>query len=140
MTESTPFALHPLLARDCHQLGRLGRLRVLLHASSLVDWFILVPETEATELHEVEASLRAELLEGADRLARHLKAGGADKINVAAIGNLVPQLHYHVVARRRDDPAWPGVVWGRLPASETRDEAGLQALVEGLRRAGIALA
>ena len=134
------FELHPQLARDCHVLGRLGEIRVLLHGNAALDWFILVPEREAVELHELAPGDRRALEEAADGLARWLKERGADKINVAAIGNMVPQLHYHVVGRRRDDPAWPGVVWGNLPETDRRSPEEVETLVRELRAAGIDLA
>ncbi len=134
-----PFELHPQLARDCHELGRLGEIRLLLHGNAALDWFILVPERDVVELHDLVPADRRALEDAADRLAHWLKEEGADKINVAAIGNMVPQLHYHVVGRRRDDPAWPGVVWGRLPETDRREPETIAALVEGLRGAGLDL-
>ncbi len=107
------FSLHPRLAADTHELGRLSLSRVLLHKDATVPWFILVPEVEATELFQLTQHDRSRLGEEVDALAAHVKrVFECDKINVAAIGNLVPQLHVHVVGRRHDDPAWPGVVWG----------------------------
>ena len=68
------------------------------------------------ELYELEPASRRALTEEIDAVARYVKAAmGAQKINVAAIGNLVPQLHVHVVGRHPGDPCWPGVVWGNLP-------------------------
>lgn len=112
------FELHPQLRADCHELGCLALCRVLLHKSAAIPWFILVPETPwaVTEWHELSAMERASLEADVLRVSRFLKARlGADKVNIAAIGNIVPQLHVHVVGRRRDDPCWPGVVWGRAP-------------------------
>lgn len=111
------FTVHPRLLADCHYLGRFALSHVLLHGNAGLPWFILVPEVgaEVTELHELDAAQRRALDEELDVVARFLKqALGAHKINVAAIGNIVAQLHVHVVGRRRDDPCWPGVVWGNL--------------------------
>ena len=109
------FAIHPRLVEDCHILGRLGTSRLLLHRNAAVPWFILVPETQAGELFELEAPARRALMEEADVLAGFVKAYfGASKINVAAIGNVVPQLHVHVVGRSPGDPCWPRPVWGHL--------------------------
>lgn len=113
------FTLHPQLVEDCHELGRLGASRVLLHRNASLPWFILVPEVavEVTEWHELEAGQRRELDEAICRVARLLRRQPqVRKVNIAAIGNLVPQLHVHVVGRWPGDPCWPGVVWGRLPA------------------------
>ena len=114
----TGFTLHPRLAGDCHPVGRFGLCHVLLHRNAGLPWFILVPEVagDVTELYQLDDGDRRRLDAEIDALSRHLKrAHGAQKINVAAIGNLVPQLHVHVVGRHAGDPCWPGVVWGNLP-------------------------
>lgn len=114
------FTLHPTLAADCHSLGVWQQLRLLLHKDASVRWFILVPETDITAWHELPDSLHAQLLAASTRIGRLLKAEDCcDKINVAAIGNLVAQFHYHVIGRWKTDPYWPGVVWGRVvPGTE----------------------
>lgn len=115
---STGFELHPQLLADCHQVGRFALSHVLLQRNAALTWLILVPEVGADvrELYELDADSRRALDAEIDTLGRYLKQSlGAQKINVAAIGNLVPQLHIHVVGRHRDDPCWPGVVWGNLP-------------------------
>jgi diadenosine tetraphosphate (Ap4A) HIT family hydrolase len=97
-----------------------------------VRWFILVPETGAAEWHELSASLRDHLLIASTALGTLLKNDFAcDKVNIAAIGNLVPQFHFHVIGRWKTDPYWPGVVWGRsspgrnYAAQEVEDARGL---------------
>ena len=108
------FSLHPTLAGDCHALGQWRSLHLLLHKDAHVRWFILVPATDAAEWHDLPASLRDQLLVASATLGSLLKNDFAcDKVNIAAIGNLVPQFHFHVIGRWRDDPYWPGVVWGR---------------------------
>ncbi len=108
------FTLHPALVADCHLLGNWEGIRLLLHKDAHVRWFILVPETSATEWHDVSEELQARILAAASALGAMLKAEAAcDKINVAAIGNMVPQFHFHVIGRWKADPYWPGVVWGR---------------------------
>lgn len=131
------FQVHERLLEDCHDLGRLRLSHVLLHRNATLPWFILVPEAgvDVTELHELERAQRRLLDDEVDRVASFVKARlGARKINTAAIGNIVPQLHVHVIGRDPKDPCWPGVVWGRLPAGpawspERRDE-----IWSGLRR------
>ena len=109
------FILNPTLAADCHVLGRWQDIHVLLHRDAHVRWFILVPETGAAEWHELQPDLRGRLAEAAAAISAMLKADLAcDKVNIAAIGNLVPQIHFHVIGRWRSDPYWPGVVWGRV--------------------------
>lgn len=112
------FPLHPQLAADCHAVGRFALSLVLLHRNAGLPWFILAPEVpgDVTELYQLDAADRRTLDAEIDALSRYLKrAHGAQKINVAAIGNIVPQLHVHVIGRSPDDPCWPGVVWGNLP-------------------------
>jgi diadenosine tetraphosphate (Ap4A) HIT family hydrolase len=115
---SAGFELHPQLLADCHQVGRFPLSHVLLHRNASLPWLILVPEVSADvrELYELAVESRRQLDAEIDTLAPYLKQSlGAQKINVAAIGNLVPQLHIHVVGRHPGDPCWPGVVWGNLP-------------------------
>jgi diadenosine tetraphosphate (Ap4A) HIT family hydrolase len=109
-----PFALHPTLARDTVEVTRLPLCRVLLMNDRRFPWLILVPEREgAREIHELSPADRAVLIEeialASEALARAFRP---DKLNVGALGNIVPQLHVHVVARTAGDPAWPGPVWG----------------------------
>lgn len=110
------FSLHPQLAKDCLDLGRLGLCRLLLMNDANYPWFILVPEREGLrELHELDDADRARLWEESALLSRTLVDGFApDKLNVAALGNQVPQLHVHHIVRYRHDPAWPNPVWGKL--------------------------
>jgi diadenosine tetraphosphate (Ap4A) HIT family hydrolase len=109
----TDFRLDPQLARDCFVLGELGTSLLLLLDNALVPWFIVVPRVAVSELHELEAAQREVLVAQVDAVSRFVKgAFPVDKLNVAAIGNVVSQLHVHVVGRRRDDFCWPGVVWG----------------------------
>ncbi|PKN42891.1 MAG: HIT family protein [Deltaproteobacteria bacterium HGW-Deltaproteobacteria-18] len=118
------FKLHPTLAADCHDLGVWRDLRLLLHRDAHVPWIILVPETSITEWHELPGDLHRQLLAASTLLARMLKTDFAcDKVNVAAIGNMVPQFHYHVIGRWRTDPYWPGVVWGRVEPGRVYGES-----------------
>lgn len=109
------FELHPRLAADCLTLGRLELCRVLLMNDTTYPWLILVPERAGiAEIFELPAGDQRRLIAESSRVARALIAlFQPDKLNIAAIGNLVPQLHIHHVARFRTDPAWPGTVWGR---------------------------
>ena len=108
------FALDPRLAADTHRLGGLVLSELLLMDNALVPWLILVPRVAATELHLLDDATRRQLSDETTAVGAFVAgAFPVDKLNVAAIGNVVPQLHVHVVGRRRDDFAWPGVVWGR---------------------------
>jgi diadenosine tetraphosphate (Ap4A) HIT family hydrolase len=111
------FELHPQLQLDCLEIGRFRLCRLLLMNESRYPWFILVPEREGmTEIYQLNETDQILLLQESSLLARGLaEAYAADKLNIAAIGNLVPQLHVHHVVRYHDDSAWPAPVWGRFP-------------------------
>jgi len=108
------FALHPQLAADTILVGDLALSSVLLMDDARFPWFILVPRrpgaSEITDLSEEDAAVLMQELRIATRVM--LALARPDKVNVAALGNAVPQLHVHVVGRFRSDPAWPGPVWG----------------------------
>jgi len=112
------FTLHPRLAADTVFVANWALSRVQLMNDSRYPWLILVPRRpDLLEFFDLSRSDRALLMEELARAAKCLKeVSGATKINVGALGNQVPQLHVHVVARRPDDPAWPGPVWGHSPA------------------------
>jgi len=122
-----PFTLHPRLAADTAFIADEPLSRVLLMNDMRYRWLILVPRrADVTELHDLDAADRATLTEEIAAAARKLKdLTGAAKINIGALGNLVPQLHVHIVARGPGDPAWPGPVWGHSAAvpyaAATRD-------------------
>jgi diadenosine tetraphosphate (Ap4A) HIT family hydrolase len=123
------FSLHPNLAADCHVLGALELSQVLLHRNSLIPWLILVPEVEVTEVCDLSARERTALNAEIDTLSACLRDNfPVTKLNVAAIGNLVPQLHVHVIGRHENDPCWPGVVWGNLPDGPEWPEAKVREL------------
>jgi diadenosine tetraphosphate (Ap4A) HIT family hydrolase len=109
-----PFTLHETLARDTVPVTRLTLSSVLLRNDRRFPWLILVPEREAVrEIHGLAPADRALLIEEIARAGEGLEAlFRPDKVNVGALGNIVPQLHVHVVARFARDPAWPGPVWG----------------------------
>jgi len=113
----TGFALHPRLAADTFAAGELPLSRVLLMNDALYPWFILVPRREnAREIYLLDEPDQQQLWRESALLSRALmQAFKGHKLNVAALGNVVPQLHLHHVVRYPGDPAWPGPVWGRHP-------------------------
>lgn len=113
MTDSG-FTLHPRLAADSLPIGDLGLCRVLLMNDARFPWLILVPRrAEMREICDLAADDQATLWTEIDAASRVLKRLiDPHKLNVAAIGNMVPQLHIHIVARFEDDAAWPAPVWG----------------------------
>jgi diadenosine tetraphosphate (Ap4A) HIT family hydrolase len=114
MTGNTEFALHPRLAADTLFVADWSLSRVLLMNDARYHWIVLVPRRAGLgELHDVAVAERELLGTEMLRASAGLKAlSEAAKMNVGALGNLVPQLHIHVVARSPGDPAWPGPVWG----------------------------
>lgn len=119
------FELHPRLQQDCIALGRWPLCRLLLMNDSHYPWFILVPERAGvTEIFQLDEADQRQLLWESSTLARALsETFRADKLNIAAIGNLVPQLHVHHVVRYRGDAAWPAPVWGYTPATPYSEDA-----------------
>lgn len=108
------FDLDARLAADTHRLGALPLSELLLMDNALLPWLILVPRVTEIELYRLPVAQRRQLDDETAAVAAFVAGAFAvDKLNVAAIGNVVAQLHVHVVGRRRDDYAWPGVVWGR---------------------------
>jgi diadenosine tetraphosphate (Ap4A) HIT family hydrolase len=112
------FTLHPRLAADAAFVIDWPLCRVLLMNDSRYPWLILVPRradmTEITDLDTSDRGLLTEEIVRASEIVRRLP--GVAKLNMGALGNLVPQLHIHIVGRQAGDPAWPGPVWGHSPA------------------------
>jgi diadenosine tetraphosphate (Ap4A) HIT family hydrolase len=119
------FALDSRLAADAFFVGDLKLCRVLLMNDSRFPWLILVPRrANASEIHDLPREERALLVEEAAFAGERLKSlTEAKKINVGALGNIVAQLHVHVVARFEGDAAWPGPVWGAGKAAPYSPEA-----------------
>ena len=108
------FELHPRLVADTLFVADWTLSRVLLMSDARFPWLILVPRrNDLSELHHLSQTERHVLMDEIARASSGLKSiVGSAKINVGALGNLVPQLHIHVVARVPGDAAWPGPVWG----------------------------
>ena len=112
------YALHPQLAADTHPVATFDLCELRLMDDANYPWLVLVPRLpDARELIDLMPAQRRVLTDEIDRAARALRDGfRPHKLNVAALGNLVPQLHVHVIARYEQDPAWPSPVWGRVAA------------------------
>jgi len=113
-----PFILHPCLKKDCIALGKLELCHVLLMNDSQFPWIILAPDREnITEIYQLPESEQQLLAQESSwvsqKMAEHYQA---DKMNIAALGNLVPQLHIHHIVRYTTDKLWPAPIWGVLPA------------------------
>ena len=134
MPESA-WSLHPQLSQDTIDIGDLPLSKVLVIKDANYPWLMLVPrrpeKVEIIDLDEVE---QAQLMTEVSRVAKALKEiTKCDKLNIAALGNMVPQLHVHVIARRTGDAAWPRPVWGAVPPL-AHDAAEVQHFISALRR------
>ncbi|MBI5468875.1 MAG: HIT family protein [Deltaproteobacteria bacterium] len=130
------FTLHQRLKDDTVEVTRLSLSSVLLMKDRTVPWLILVPGREgASEMHALSKEDRAVLIEEITLASKVLeKLYRPDKINIGALGNLVPQLHIHVMGRFKTDRAWPGPVWGK-DGAEPYTEAELGKAVGELKEA-----
>jgi len=110
--------LHPQLARDCFIVGQFPLSVLLLLNDSQYPWFILVPQREGvSEIHQLSEPDQQQFIRESSLLSACVESEfKADKMNIAALGNMVPQLHIHHIVRYKTDPAWPAPVWGKLPA------------------------
>ena len=119
MVSGTPnvWSLHPQLAQDTVPIGDLALARVLLANDANFPWLILVPRRPGlVELIDLEENAQVQLLGEIAATAHALKAiTECEKLNIAALGNQVAQLHVHVIGRRHGDAAWPKPVWGAAP-------------------------
>jgi diadenosine tetraphosphate (Ap4A) HIT family hydrolase len=127
------FALDSRLAADSVAVADLPLSAVRLVRDANYPWLLLIPRRAALgELTDLDAAERSTLMEEIARASAALQSTvPCDKLNVAALGNVVPQLHVHVIARRRGDPAWPRPVWGAVPAKPYASGAA-EALAERL--------
>ncbi|MEZ5540243.1 MAG: HIT family protein [Pseudomonadales bacterium] len=127
MSDSVDFALHPQLQKDCQVVGNLPLCALLLMRDANYPWLVLVPRRAAVrEWYELSETDQQQLLQETNRLAKFLQQHTqAKKMNIGALGNMVPQLHVHVIARFEQDAAWPAPVWGKV-AAQPYDDAALQ--------------
>ncbi|PYF03009.1 diadenosine tetraphosphate (Ap4A) HIT family hydrolase [Rhodopseudomonas faecalis] len=129
------WTLHPQLQKDTVDIGDLPLSRVLIIKDAHYPWLLLVPRREdITEIIDLDEVAQAQLMAEIARVGRALKeVTKCDKLNVAALGNVVPQLHVHIIARRTSDAAWPRPVWGVMPPL-AHDPEELQLFISALRR------
>ena len=125
--------IHSQLANDCLLLGKFTISHLLLMRDANYPWCILVPDCEGiTEIYQLSEADQQQLLRESSQLSRAIEAAfNPDKLNLAALGNVVPQLHIHHIARYRTDAAWPAPVWGRV-AVKPYSEDELAAVVRSL--------
>lgn len=127
--------LNARLLSDCHVLGLIESHTLLLHKNALFRWFILVPDTQLEDFTDLPTSQQTKLLQIVSQLNALLKQKwGYSKVNFAAIGNIVRQMHLHVVGREVDDACWPAVVWGYSGQVSAYSAKQLQELTEDLKK------
>jgi diadenosine tetraphosphate (Ap4A) HIT family hydrolase len=125
--------IHPQLMQDCQLLGKFTLCHLLLMRDANYPWCILVPDRDdISEIHQLSEPDQQQLLRESSLLSVAMESAfSPDKLNIAALGNVVPQLHLHHIARYRTDAAWPAPVWGRVPAKPYL-EYELEAVVHSL--------
>lgn len=131
----TAWALHTQLAADTLVIGDFPRSRLLLMNDAQYPWCILVPRIAgAKELHKLDDADQLQVLRESVALSRAMELlFKPHKMNLAALGNMVPQLHLHHIARYKGDPAWPAPVWGKHPAVPYENDKAAER-IEALRR------
>jgi len=120
------FQIDPRLAGDTLEVASLTLCQVLLLNDRRYDWLVLVPRRESvTEILDLSPQDQAQLWREVTLVAQVLRHAQPDlKLNIGALGNVVRQLHLHVLLRQEGDPAWPGPVWGHSPREPHTAEAG----------------
>jgi len=128
------WSLHAQLKQDTIDIGDLPLCRVLVIKDANYPWLLLVPRRkDAVEIIDLAEVEQAQLMTEVARVARALKdITKCDKLNIAALGNMVPQLHVHVIARRQGDAGWPRPIWGAAPAI-AHDRGELDRFIGALR-------
>jgi len=125
MSEQLPeFTLHPQLANDCFELAELPLCKLLLCNDSAYPWFILVPKiSDITDIYQLDWQQQQQLLNESSLLSELLmQVFSGDKMNVAALGNVVAQLHLHHIVRYKNDVSWPKPIWGQQALTPYTDE------------------
>jgi diadenosine tetraphosphate (Ap4A) HIT family hydrolase len=130
------FTLDPRLAADTRPVASLPLCELLLMNDARYPWLILVPRRRgAVEITDLDDGEQAALWQEVNRATAALRAvAPCDKLNLGALGNIVRQLHVHLIARREGDAAWPGPVWGHGRAA-AYEAARMEALATALRQA-----
>ena len=118
------FALHPDLQKDTYTVGQFKLSLILLHKDANFPWLILVPKREKVrEIHHLSEDEQIQLIKESSHLSEVMTSIYAPTtMNIAALGNVVPQLHVHHIARFKNDPVWPKPVWGAIDALEYSEE------------------
>jgi len=127
--------IHPQLLADCHYLGWLPACALLLHRNAVLPWFILVPDTAFNDVLDLPQEHRDAVITDCASVSAFIKEVlGYDKVNFAGLGNVVPQMHLHVIGRSEKDAAWPQPVWGALQETAAYTRQQLDDIRYGLEK------
>ena len=119
--------LPAVLAADCHHLGKLASAELLLQRNASLPWFILLPDTSFKDVLDLPEEQLQAVLADCVAVSSFIKQElGFEKVNFAGLGNVLPDMHLHVIGRSAGDPCWPHPVWGNLPAGGVYDPEQLQ--------------
>ena len=135
------FKIHPQLTRDTIFIGKFELSQLLIHKDANYPWFILVPMLpNISEIHHLLSDEAIQLIKESNLLSEAMsEIFSPDKMNIAALGNIVPQLHLHHVARYKIDISWPNPIWGNKPSTEYNKKNlkfRIESLVLALSRKG----
>ncbi|HHL32186.1 MAG TPA: HIT domain-containing protein [Oceanospirillales bacterium] len=131
---SASFSLHPQLTKDTHNLFIHKNIHITLHKNATIPWIILVPITARTEIYHLSAETTRILTQLYTDIGLYFSQRfNTEKMNIAAIGNIVQQLHIHVIGRKPDDACWPGVVWGSNYPIKAYTSGQLQSIKNDLK-------
>jgi len=124
VTVSEQFSLHSQLVHDCFELAEFPLCKLLLCNDRAYPWFILVPQVnDITDIYQLDWQQQQQLLNESSMLSELLmQVFSGDKMNVAALGNVVEQLHVHHVVRYKTDVSWPKPIWGQQPLTPYSDD------------------
>lgn len=129
------FKLDRRLAETSSLIKDLGDIELRLSNNALVPWFLLIPKVQLTEWFELEEVMQIRLNKLVSALSVFLKTElKVDKINIATIGNVVSQIHIHVVGRKQDDFCWPDVVWGKQQFKPYTDDQRNEIIMSLIKR------
>ena len=137
-----PEHIHDQLLADCHYLGQLRSAGLLLNRNAALPWFILVPDTRLDDVLDLPQEHRDAVLSDCAAVSAFIKQVlGFGKVNFAGLGNVVPQMHLHIIGRHSGDPCWPQPVWGNLAQGDDYSDQVLAEWRDGLvKMCGLSLA
>lgn len=127
------FQLDIRLKNDTVLLSNRKNFIILLHKNASIPWIIIVPKTEVVEVFDLPEDMQGSLNMMTKRISAYFKEQyNSEKMNIAAIGNIVSQLHIHVISRKEGDACWPDVVWGNKYVFTKYSQAHIDSIIRGV--------